>query len=281
MDDFELVMAQRQDVIIDFRNAPDEVYLENIMVQEDGRKPKEVDPSRAVPLLKFVVEGPPVPNDVTVEPGTPLRPFVPIREDEIAATRTFRFDRSNGAFTVNNRFFNSRRTDAVPQLETAERWILENNSGGWWHPIHMHLEHHQVQTIDGRPPPFHRRFRVDTTNLRGGDRAEILMNFRTFTGPFVFHCHNLEHEDMRMMAGFDPRPAGEETPLDGESEIDPVVSGVVSPCEELDHDERLLACRLGAGGGGGGPRCADQDDLLLSGSGAFDRGQDTPTGFAR
>jgi hypothetical protein len=31
------------------------------------------------------------------------------------------------------------------------------------------------------------------------------MNFRTFRGPFVFHCHNLEHEDMRMMFVFDPR----------------------------------------------------------------------------
>jgi hypothetical protein len=25
------------------------------------------------------------------------------------------------------------------------------------------------------------------------------MKFRTFTGPFVFHCHNNNHEDMRMM----------------------------------------------------------------------------------
>ncbi len=30
------------------------------------------------------------------------------------------------------------------------------------------------------------------------------MKFRTWLGPFVFHCHNLEHEDMRMMYNFDP-----------------------------------------------------------------------------
>ena len=28
------------------------------------------------------------------------------------------------------------------------------------------------------------------------------MKFRTFKGPFVFHCHNMEHEDMRMMMNF-------------------------------------------------------------------------------
>ena len=203
---------------------------------------------------------PPVPNDVTVEPGTPLRPFVPIREDEVVATRSFRFERTNGAWAVNNRFFNPRRADAAPEVNSAERWILENHAGGRWHPIHVHLEHHQVLTIDGHEPPFHRRFRVDTTNLRGGGRAEVLMSFRTFSGPFVFHCHNLEHEDMRMMGVFDPRPAGEETPLDGETEIDPVVSGVVPPCEELEHDERLFFERAGdldilEGRGVGVPEC--------------------------
>ena len=45
----------------------------------------------------------------------------------------------------------------------------------------------------------------DTTILDGGGVVEILMRFRTFKGPFVFHCHNNDHEDMRMMFHFDPR----------------------------------------------------------------------------
>ena len=45
-------------------------------------------------------------------------------------------------------------------------------------------------------------------NLEGGSEAEVLIKFRTFKGPFVFHCHILEHEDMRMMAVFDPRDEG-------------------------------------------------------------------------
>ncbi len=28
-------------------------------------------------------------------------------------------------------------------MNTAECWILENGGGGWWHPIHIHLESHQ------------------------------------------------------------------------------------------------------------------------------------------
>jgi FtsP/CotA-like multicopper oxidase with cupredoxin domain len=32
--------------------------------------------------------------------------------------------------------------------------------------------------------------------------AEIVVRFTDYAGRFVFHCHNLEHEDMAMMADF-------------------------------------------------------------------------------
>jgi FtsP/CotA-like multicopper oxidase with cupredoxin domain len=52
------------------------------------------------------------------------------------------------------------------------------------------------------------RFKVDTSMLGPNTEVEMFMKFRTFKGPFVFHCHNLEHEDMRMMFVFDPRTDG-------------------------------------------------------------------------
>ena len=160
-------------------------------------------------------------------PGTLLRPHEPIHADElVGGTRTFTFNRSHGAWTINNMFFSPRRADAVPLLESAERWILENKSGGWWHPIHLHLEAHQVQKINGKIPPWHRRFKVDTTLLDDNGVAVIFMKFRTFTGPFVFHCHNLEHEDMRMMASFDPRPGGQASVLNGVDAVPALISGI-------------------------------------------------------
>jgi FtsP/CotA-like multicopper oxidase with cupredoxin domain len=82
---------------------------------------------------------------------------------------------------------------------------LENAGGGWWHPIHIHLESHQIRSINGSPPDPAWQHKSDTCILKGGDVAEIVMKFRTFLGPFVMHCHNLEHEDLRMMQNFDPR----------------------------------------------------------------------------
>jgi hypothetical protein len=31
-----------------------------------------------------------------------------------------------------------------PSLSYAEEWIFRNGGGGWWHPIHVHLEGHQL-----------------------------------------------------------------------------------------------------------------------------------------
>jgi len=82
--------------------------------------------------------------------------------------------------------------------------VLRNGSGGWWHPIHLHLEAHQTLRINGKTPALETwRYKSDHASLEDNMTIEILMKFRTFTGPFVFHCHNNQHEDMRMMKQFE------------------------------------------------------------------------------
>jgi FtsP/CotA-like multicopper oxidase with cupredoxin domain len=209
--------AKRADVIIDFTNAPNEVFLENILIQDDGRGPSGKLNDREIqipgfPLMKFIVEGDPQPDSATVEVGTPLRPNTPIHADEIVATRIFEFQRRKGAWQINHKFFDPNRADATPTLGTAERWILRNEGGGWWHPIHIHLESHQIQLVEGQVPPLEDRFKSDTAILGAGTEMEVFMKFRTFKGPFVFHCHNTAHEDVRMMFVFDPRVTPTQSP---------------------------------------------------------------------
>ncbi len=268
VESFEVSSGMRYDIIVDFSEYEegDEVFLENIMIQTDGRKGKGLDPDQPTPLLKFNVVGEALPEpEVPCVEGTTIRGYAvdvgegvdddpglpgqwaPIREDEVVETRTFRADRSMGAFTINNRFFNPRRADAVPELGMgAERWWFVNTSGGWWHPMHTHLEGHQVKFVNGKLPRRERRFNQDLTLLHGGEEAECFIKFRTFSGPFAFHCHTVEHEDMRMMGVCDPTPGpgnteafDEAAPLDGEHEIDSDVSGVVPSCLDLEHDHYL------------------------------------------
>src|SRR5438105_8645387 len=125
-----LSMAERADVGRDFHDAPDVVFLENILRQDSGRGPGGdlQNPDVQIPgtpLVKFVVEGPNVANYATIQAGDLLRPNTPISAAEIVATRQFEFNRSEGAWQVNGQFFDENRSDANPAVGSAERWILQ------------------------------------------------------------------------------------------------------------------------------------------------------------
>jgi len=136
-----------------------------------------------------------------------LRPITEVTPEEKANAvhRSFRFDRSHGVFTINGEPLDLERPVAISTKNTPEIWHIENSSGGWWHPIHVHSELQRVLKRNGKQPPLGERdgnARKDTVLLRGGEDADVFLKFRDFTGPFVFHCHNIEHEDMSMMARF-------------------------------------------------------------------------------
>jgi spore coat protein A len=108
---------------------------------------------------------------------------------------------------INGQFFDENRINARPKRGEPEIWILESG-GGWVHPVHIHLSEFFILSRDGKTPPPLERGRKDTV-LIGGDVARetrILIKFEEFTGRYVFHCHNIEHEDMRMMAQFEVEP---------------------------------------------------------------------------
>ncbi len=247
MPEFTISPGERFDLIVDFSNAPDRVYLQNIMHQTDGRKPKGIDPrDENTRLVEFRVSGPPVANDLAIEKNTRLRPFRPYDPNEVVVTRHFDIGRRRGAWVINSNYFSPRRSDATPIRNSLERWVY-SNGGGWWHPMHSHLEGMQVESINGKKPgkggtPKWYKFMTDLVNLEGGDEVSVLVKFRTFKGPFVSHCHIVEHEDMRMMMAFDPRDAGEESFLDGETPHN-------STPERIEHS--------------GMPIVPDPDDLLF------------------
>ena len=224
MTEFTLSMAQRADLVMDFSKVnPNikEIYLVNKADQTSGRGPGGTldtlgQGTFKEQIMKFVINNNTVQSSapkfnelLSPTPTTPiLRENTPILQSEIAKTRTFQFGRSGGQWVINQQLFDSHRSDNPQQLGTAEEWILQNGSGGWWHPIHAHLESHQLKDINGVAPSAtywpEKQWKSDTTLLGPNTTARIWMKFRTFEGPFVFHCHNLNHEDSMMMYNFDP-----------------------------------------------------------------------------
>jgi len=80
------------------------------------------------------------------------------------------------------------------------------------HPIHLHGQQFQILERDidedhgedyaTMREGFVASGRKDTVLVRPGERVRIIKPFHDFKGLFMYHCHNLEHEDMGMMRQF-------------------------------------------------------------------------------
>jgi FtsP/CotA-like multicopper oxidase with cupredoxin domain len=71
------------------------------------------------------------------------------------------------------------------------------------HPIHVHGCQFQVMERVGQPdalrPGLVDEGWKDTFLLLPGDRVRVRVRFERHAGLFLYHCHNLEHEDAGMM----------------------------------------------------------------------------------
>ncbi|MEV6232408.1 multicopper oxidase family protein [Saccharopolyspora shandongensis] len=105
-------------------------------------------------------------------------------------------------WTINGEPFSPDHDHAEPRFGDVEIWNLY---GDFHHPVHLHLVHFQVlgRGNDG-PGQFDAGWK-DTLDLRPAERAQIITRFDGHRGRYVFHCHNLEHEDMMMMGNFSVR----------------------------------------------------------------------------
>nr|MBA2712217.1 multicopper oxidase domain-containing protein [Rubrobacteraceae bacterium] len=131
--------------------------------------------------------------------------FEGFEESSARRTRAFRFtrvgDSGRAMWGINGDPFDPGRMAARPELGSTEIWHLQAAPAS--HPIHLHLVHFKVLSRnDGRPGPYDAGWK-DTVDLTSGEEARVLVRFDGYRGRYVFHCHNLEHEDMMMMANFE------------------------------------------------------------------------------
>ncbi len=122
-------------------------------------------------------------------------------------------------YVINGRTYDRYRIDASPREGDTEIWEFANPLAQfqWAHPVHLHLTNFKILDRNGVPsnhPSFspHETGWKETVILDPGDRVRVLIKWPEVPlGPqpasklarkFVFHCHNLEHEDHDMMAQF-------------------------------------------------------------------------------
>ena len=140
--------------------------------------------------------------------------------------RSFALAMQGMIHTINNRVF---EMDAVAQdeivglgdLELWEFINLEGGGGGMGmgmmnmempHPMHIHGVQFQVlgrQITRGNESAYQELSAgfvddgwKDTVLVLPGEKVQVLVRFENYTGTFLYHCHNLEHEDAGMMRNY-------------------------------------------------------------------------------
>jgi FtsP/CotA-like multicopper oxidase with cupredoxin domain len=224
-------VAERVDIVVDFRPfAGKSIFLENRLRQINGQGPVPprgfiagqaecVDSSgnvlsdilpagRGNLLLRFDVDTnfvadnslPPSQQEFYDLPSTNVTPRI---------VRTFKFDRLNGQWSINGQFMDCNEIRLHIQPDSSEHWILTNATGDWTHPVHIHLEEHQILTRNRVKPPLRvEHSRKDVVQLPPNERVELFFRFRDWHGRYPLHCHNVIHEDHAMMLRWEVDPAG-------------------------------------------------------------------------
>jgi FtsP/CotA-like multicopper oxidase with cupredoxin domain len=124
----------------------------------------------------------------------------------VVATRSLVLSQAGGIWTINGLPWNPNVPLFQPKLGSAEIWNVSVKGGGWDHPLHIHQEFFRILKRGGATPQAWERGRKDTVLLSNTTSCQLYVQFRTFTGPYVFHCHNLGHEDMAMMGWYNVIP---------------------------------------------------------------------------
>lgn len=112
---------------------------------------------------------------------------------------TLSLNTSSGLWVINGQSFDPNRVDVQPKINVPEKWVVTNTSG-MAHPFHIHLAMFQLLQRAGTPPSAGERDWKDTVRVDPGTSVEFVTKFTNYTGRYVYHCHNLAHEDHDMMA---------------------------------------------------------------------------------
>ncbi len=182
-----LAPAERIDVLVDFRRvrAGAKVELKNGLGNDGTASVMRFD------VLRGTGDSGRVP--------TQMRPREPIPEP--VATRRWELMLStSGApqWQLSGLGFDMDRIDARAQLGTTERWLFVNNSHRP-HPMHIHGVHFRVLNRSEGTVHAGDRAWKDTVMVAVGETVVVQPYFAQNRGRFVFHCHNLEHQEKAMM----------------------------------------------------------------------------------
>jgi spore coat protein A len=222
--------AERYEVLIDFSKYPagKRIELRNLSNSNN------IDYDFTSKIMAFDVTDEPVdtsdPTWRTIPGALADSPAMSLTATQAVATRTLRVERTNSLWTLNGTTWDDvvasgyRKVLANPKLDDVEIWQIENKSGGWFHPLHIHLVDFQILSRNGKAPFDHERGPKDVVYVGENETVRLLMRFEHQRGRYMVHCHNLPHEDHDMMGQFSVGLSATEVDVNDPITADPCVA---------------------------------------------------------
>lgn len=189
--DLYISMAERYEVVIDFSQFKGE----NVTLRNTKSFAPDQDYLHTDKVMRFVVGSESIVDSSKVPSS--LR-NVPYPQHKEGVDHHFLFHRQGSDWRINGVTFAdvNNRVLAKPKRGSIEVWELENSSGGWSHPIHIHLvDFRVVKRVNGRGQvmPYEAAGLKDVVWLGPGETVTVEAHYAPWPGVYMFHCHNLIH----------------------------------------------------------------------------------------
>lgn len=203
--------GERVDILVSFKNLAvgKEIYLLSKTFDGGTQGQQEFK------IMKFTVN-----QQVSDSFTTPsqLSMITPLTEASASRTRSMKIkgmmegmngnmagNMGSGMHTINDKIYDLNRIDETIDAGATEIWDFDNSAGDEIHPMHIHGVQFQILSRTGGRGSLiaSERGWKDTVLVMPREKVRVIMKFPQDKGVYVFHCHNLEHEDDGMMLNYE------------------------------------------------------------------------------
>ncbi|QQS37139.1 MAG: multicopper oxidase domain-containing protein [Ignavibacteriales bacterium] len=192
---FYLAPGERVAILFDFSSYAigNSVILQSQAFTGVGNQGLQMD------LLRFDIVGNLSSGGIVPQNLAPINYY---SINDIQRTRNFTLSQSgmgSGMHRINGLTYDMNRIDETIPFNELEEWKFVNTTNNF-HPMHVHGVLFQVYSRNGNTnlSPNDKGWK-DTVLVNPNETVSVLAKFNDYSGIYLLHCHNLEHEDDGMM----------------------------------------------------------------------------------
>jgi blue copper oxidase len=217
MNRLRLANGERTEIVIDFTGLQDSVYYLMCYGTElgngiaggglgggNGTGGSNPYDSADYAMMEIRVNAP-TNSPVAFDPSSTLTTITGWNEIDADTTRLIYMTGGVGVpFSFDSVTYDHHVINHTIKLGATEIWELHNNTF-LGHPFHLHDVQFIVLDKDGLPPPLAEQGLKDVILVEAFSTMRFITQFADFadsTMPYMYHCHNLAHEDGGMMGQF-------------------------------------------------------------------------------